>query len=86
MTLTYMNENAQGGPAQQSDVQAWANQFGQNGIVAYSNYQAVSYPFGVNQGGGSWSIALPGTMLVGTGMSIAKVGEPTNAEIMAALP
>ena len=81
MTLTYMSENAQGGPAAQADVQAWANNFGQNGLVLYSSHQDVWYPFGVDQGGGSFSIALPGTMFVGPGAKIAKVGVPTQQEI-----
>ena len=86
MTLSYMSENAQGGPAAQSDVAAWAQSYSQNGIVAYSGYQDVWYPFGVDQGGGSFSISLPGTMLVGTGATVSKIGVPSNAEIQAALP
>lgn len=86
MTISYMSENSVGGPAGQSDVQAWAQNYGQNGIVAYSNYQDVWYPFGVDQGGGSYSIALPGTMLVGPNAKIAKIGVPSNAEIQAVLP
>jgi hypothetical protein len=86
MTLSYVSEGGSGGPATQSDVNVWASNYGQNGIVAYSGHQDVWYPFGVNQGGGSWSIALPGTMLLGTGASIVKIGVPSNAEIQAALP
>ena len=86
MTLSYMSENAQGGPAALADVQVWANNYGQDGLVAYSNYQDVWYPFGVSQGGGSFSIALPGTMLIEPGATITKLGVPSNAEIVAALP
>lgn len=86
MTLSYMSENGSGGPAAQADVNVWANMYGQNGLVVYSGHQDVWYPFGVNQGGGSWSIALPGTMLLQPGMTVAKVGVPSAAEIQAVLP
>ncbi|WP_146659320.1 TlpA family protein disulfide reductase [Enhygromyxa salina] len=86
MTLSYMSENGSGGPAAQADVVAWASQYGQDGLVVYSNHQDVWYPFGVSQGGNSWSISLPGTMLLEPGMKITKMGVPSNAEIQAALP
>lgn len=86
MTLTYMSESADGGPATQADVQAWANNYGQNGLVVFSGLQDVWYPFGVDSGGGSFSISLPGTMLVGPGSKIAKVGIPTIQEIEIVIP
>jgi hypothetical protein len=86
MTVSYVSENANGGPAALSDVQAWANNYGQDGLVVYSNLQDVWYPFGVDQGGGSFSISLPGTMLLEPGMRITKLGYPSNAEVVAALP
>ena len=86
MTVTYLSENASGGPPSVGDAQGWANNFGQSGLVVFSNYQDVWYPFGVNQGGGSFSIALPGTMLLRPGMEIALIGNPSNADIQNALP
>lgn len=86
MTLSYMSEDATGGPAKLSDVQAWANQYGQQGIVAFSSYEDVWYPFGVDQGNGSFSIALPGTIFLGPGVKIAKMGVPTPQEIELVLP
>lgn len=86
MTISYMSENSTGGPGGPNDVSAWANMYGQDGIVAFSNYEDVWYPFGVDQGGGSFSIALPGTMLLGRNVKIAKIGVPTQAEIQAVLP
>lgn len=86
MTLSYMSENNEGQPGGLADVQAWANNFGQNGIVAFSNYQDVWYPFGIDQGGGSFSIALPGTMLVGTKAKIALIGVPTTQQIELVIP
>ena len=86
MTLTYMSENGNGGPAAIADVQTWANMYSQNGLVVFSGIQTVWYPFGVDQGGGNWSISLPGTMLVGTGAAVASMGQPSNAQIEAQLP
>lgn len=86
MTISYMSENSSGGPASIADVQAWANMFMQDGIVAFSSDENVWYPFGVDGGGGSFSIALPGTMFVGPKMKIAKMGVPTPQEIELVIP
>jgi thiol-disulfide isomerase/thioredoxin len=86
MTLTYMSESADGGPGTQADVQAWADTYGQNGLVVFSSLQDVWYPFGIDSGGGSFSIALPGTMLVGPGAKIAKIGIPTIEDIELVIP
>lgn len=86
MTLSYMSEDVNGGPGTLADVQAWANMYGQNGLVVYSNHQDVWYPFGVDQGGGSFSIALPGTIFVGPGAKIALMGVPTPQQIELVLP
>ncbi|WP_146155208.1 TlpA family protein disulfide reductase [Enhygromyxa salina] len=86
MTLSYMSENAQGGAASVADVQVWADNYGQDGLVVFSNLQDVWYPFGVDQGGGSFSISLPGTMLLEPGARITKLGVPSPTEIQAALP
>ena len=81
MTVTYLSENAAQNPAEVSDAQAWATNFNQDGLVLISSLQDVWYPFGIDMGGGSFGIALPGTMLVGPGMKIAKMGVPSNQEI-----
>ncbi|PRQ04608.1 hypothetical protein ENSA5_06130 [Enhygromyxa salina] len=86
ITLTYMSQDAEGAPPSQADVDAWAQQFSQDGIVAFSDFSNVWYPFGVDQGGGSYSISLPGTMLVAPGVEVVKVGVPSLAELEAALP
>jgi hypothetical protein len=86
MTISYMSEDANGGEPGVAEVQAWANMFQQDGIVAFSTLQDVWYPFGVDQGGGSFSIALPGTMFVGPKMKIAKMGVPTPQEIELVIP
>ncbi len=86
MTLTFMSENAEGGPAAQSDVSAWASTYSHNGLVVYSGAGDVWYPFGEDQGGGSWLISLPGTMLLGPGAVVSKVGVPSISEVEAALP
>ena len=86
MTITYLSENASGGQPNSSDAQGWANNFNQSGLVVVSNYQDVWYPFGINQGGGSYSIALPGTMLLEPGMRIYKVENISGADIQAVLP
>ncbi|WP_181234127.1 TlpA family protein disulfide reductase [Enhygromyxa salina] len=86
MTLTYMSESVNGGPATQADVQAWASDYGQAGLVVFSSAQDVWYPFGADVGGGSFSISLPGTMLVGTGGKIARLGIPTIQEIELVIP
>jgi hypothetical protein len=44
------------------------------------------YPFGVDMGGGQWSIGLPGTMLLKPGLEITVMGQPSQAQIQAALP
>jgi hypothetical protein len=80
-------ENASGAPSNQGDAQLWAQSYGHEGVVAYtSNTDDYWYPYGVDTGGGNFSIGLPGIMLVGTGNAIAKIGEPSAAEIQAALP
>lgn len=81
MTITYVSEGAAGPPPTLADAQAWATMYNHQGIVAFSNIMEVWYPFGVDMGGGSFSIALPGIMLVGPKMKIAKMGEPTTQEI-----
>ena len=52
----------------------------------FSNHDNVWYPFGVDQGGGSFSIALPGTMLLEPGMRIYKIGAISGGDVQAALP
>lgn len=86
MTMTFMSESADGGPTSQADVQAWASTYGQNGLVVYGTQQDVWFPFGVDQGGGSFGIALPGTALVGPMATIAKIGIPTVQEIELVIP
>ncbi|MFV8749789.1 TlpA family protein disulfide reductase [Nannocystaceae bacterium ST9] len=86
LALTYMSESNDSGPATQADVQAWTSTYALTGVVAYSTLQDVWYPFGVDQGGGSFSISLPGTMLLAPGGVIAKIGVPTIEEIEAVLP
>jgi hypothetical protein len=86
MTLTYVSEGANGPPATLADAQSWATTYGHNGIVAFSSHQDVWYPFGVDMGGGSFSIALPGIMFIGPKMKIAKMGEPTIQEIELVIP
>ena len=80
-------ENASGGAAVQSDAALWRDTYGHEGVVAFtSGTDDYWYPYGVDTGGGNFSIGLPGIMLVGTGNAIAKIGEPSAAEIQAALP
>lgn len=86
LTLTYMSESYDSSPGTQADVQAWANMYSITGVVAYSSLQDVWYPFGIDQGGGSYMILLPGTMLLAPGGVIAKIGVPTLAEVEAVLP
>ena len=86
MTVTYLSESADSSPAGLADVQGWANTHGHEGLVVFSSLQDVWYPFGVDQGGGSFSISLPGTIFIGTNMKIAKMGEPTLQEIELVVP
>ena len=86
MTVTYMSESLDSSPGDLADVQSWATMFSQDGLVVFSNHQDVWYPFGVDQGGGSFSIALPGTIFIGPGMKIAKMGVPTTQEIQLVIP
>ena len=86
MTLTYMSESEEGGPATQADVQAWADTYAQKGMVVFSSLEDVWYPFGVDQGGDSYAITLPGTMLVGTNAKISKLGIPTIEELEMVIP
>jgi hypothetical protein len=86
MTITYVSEGNAGPPATLADAQAWATNFNHNGIVAFSNLMDVWYPFGVDMGGGSFSIALPGIIFIGPNMKIAKMSEPTIQEIELVVP
>jgi hypothetical protein len=86
MTVTYVSEGADGSPATLADVQAWTNNYNHKGLVVRSDLQDVWYPFGVDGGGGSFSISLPGTIFIGPGMKIAKMGEPTIQEIELVVP
>lgn len=87
MTLTFVSENASGGPAALADVQAWTNNYGHKGLVVTSdNLEEAWYPFGVDQGDGSFGISLPGTIFIGPKMKIAKMGEPTLQEIELVIP
>jgi hypothetical protein len=86
MTLTYVSEGAAGPPATLADAQSWAQTYNHAGIVAFSDLQDVWYPFGVDMGGGSFGIALPGTIFIGPKMKIAKMGEPTIQEIELVIP
>ena len=86
MTISYMSENNNAMPPSVAELQAWADMFQQNGIVAYGAYDNVWYPFCVDGGNGSFSIALPGTMFVGPKMKIAKMGVPTPQEIELVVP
>ena len=81
MTLTFLSENASGGPAALSDLQAWANMSGQEGLVVYNDAADMWYPFADNG-----SIALPSTIFIGPGMKIAKMGHPEPFEIELVLP
>jgi hypothetical protein len=85
MTLTYVSEG-NAGPAVLADAQAWATTYNHQGIVAMSNLQDVWYPFGVDMGGGSFGIALPGIIFIGPNMKIAKMSEPTIQEIELVVP
>lgn len=86
MTLSYMSESGDGSPGGLADVQVWASMYQQNGLVVFSDHQDVWYPFGVDNGGGSFGIALPGTMFVGPKAKIAKLGIPTTQEIELVIP
>jgi hypothetical protein len=86
MTITYVSEGANGPPATLADAQAWATNYSHNGIVAISDLQDVWYPFGVDQGGGSFGISLPGIIFIGPNMKIAKMSEPTVQEIELVIP
>lgn len=86
MTITYVSEGAAGNPGTLGDVQAWATNYNHKGLVVTSSRDDIWYPFGVDQGGGSFSIALPGIIFIGPKMKIAKMGEPTNQEIELVLP
>jgi hypothetical protein len=80
MTISYVSEG-NAGPATLADAQSWATTYNHQGIVAMSSLQDVWYPFGVDMGGGSFGIALPGIILIGPNMKIAKMSEPTVQEI-----
>ena len=86
MTITYVSEGANGPPATLADAQAWATNYNHKGQVVISDHQDVWYPFGVDQGGGSFGIALPGIIFVGPNMKIAKMSEPTVQEIELVIP
>jgi hypothetical protein len=87
LTVTFVYENAAGQPSTQADAAQWANTYQQDGIVAFAaNSDDFWYPYGVDQGGGSFSIELPGIMLVGAMNEVVKIGFPSTAEIEAALP
>ena len=86
MTVTYVSEGVNGPPATLADAQAWTTNYNHKGIVAISDLQDVWYPFGVDMGGGSFSIALPGIVFVGPNMKIAKMSEPTPQEIELVIP
>lgn len=80
MTITYLSEG-NSGPATVADASAWATEYNQDGMVLFGGPEEVWYPFGIDMGGGSFGIALPGTVFVGPNMKIAKMGVPTNQEI-----
>ena len=87
LTVSFVYENASGQPSNQADAAQWANSYGQDGIVAFAaNTDDFWYPYGIDQGGGNFQILLPGIMLAGPLNTIAKIGQPTTAEIEAALP
>lgn len=86
MTITYVSEGASGPPATLADVQAWANNYNHEGLVVRSDHQDMWYPFGVDAGGGQFSIALPGIIFIGPKMKIAKMTEPTIQEIELVIP
>jgi hypothetical protein len=86
MTITYVSEGAAGPPATLADAQAWATNYNHQGLVTISDYQDVWYPFGIDMGGGSFSIALPGIIFIGPNMKIAKMSEPTIQEIERVIP
>jgi hypothetical protein len=86
MTISYVSEGSLGPPATLSDAQVWANNYGHQGLVVISNYMDVWYPFGIDVGGGTYQINLPGILLVGPGMEIAKMTEPTIQEIELVIP
>ena len=87
MTLTFMSESWSGGAPSQSDVTEWANTFGHDGLVVYSETATdVWYPFAEVAVAGSYSISLPGTMFVAPGMAIARLGVPTLQDIESLLP
>ena len=80
-------QDATGNPSDQADAELWASNYGHQGVVAYtSGTDDYWYPYGVDTGGGNFSISLPGIMLVGPMNTIAKIGSPSIAEIEAALP
>jgi hypothetical protein len=81
MTITYVSEGVNGPPATLADAQAWTTNYNHNGLVTISDHQDVWYPFGIDMGGGSFGIALPGIILIGPKMKIAKMTEPTTQEI-----
>jgi len=76
------------GAATQADAAAWAQQFGQTGVVvADGNFNSGQhwYPFGIDAGGGNWNINLPGIILLDEGMEIATMSQPSQSQIEAAL-
>lgn len=86
MTITYVSEGANGPPATLADAQSWATTYNHNGLVVISDHQDVWYPFGIDTGGGGFSIALPGIIFIGPKMKIAKMSEPTPYEIELVVP
>lgn len=86
MTISYVSEGADGSPATLADVQAWTSTYGHQGLVVTSTLQDVWYPFGVDMGGGSFGISLPGIIFIGPNMKIAKMTEPTIQEIELVIP
>jgi hypothetical protein len=86
MTISYVSEGANGPPATLADAQAWTTNYGHEGLVVFSDLPDVWYPFGIDQGGGSFGIALPGIIFIGPNMKIAKMTEPTIQEIELVVP
>jgi hypothetical protein len=89
ITVIVVGQNANNQDATQADAASWRDNYGQTGVVVADpgwNTGPTWYPFGVDAGGGQWSIGLPGLGLLAPGMEVVTIGNPTAAQIEGALP
>ncbi|GEM_PF-3958850 len=86
--MIVVGEDVSNGPAGQKEAALWRDSYAQTGVVVADprwDSGPTWYPFGVAQGE-SWSIGLPGTLLMGAGLEVISMGRPTDAQVVAALP